>query len=115
MGPCTRVRVSNWNDYWSFAAIGMPPREAIYEAPCHLRPNRAILEDADLKVIQAMTRRLKLTFWDLGRYREIAQSLVIRERRRIGLVICRPDDLRDLHHLARDIALRAIIIASLSG
>jgi hypothetical protein len=26
MAPCTRVSVSNWNDYWSFAAIGMPPR-----------------------------------------------------------------------------------------
>ena len=27
MAPCTRVSVSNWNDYWSFAAIGMPPRD----------------------------------------------------------------------------------------
>jgi hypothetical protein len=27
MAPCTRVSVSNWNDYWSFAAIGMPLRD----------------------------------------------------------------------------------------
>ena len=27
MAPCTRVSVPNWNDYWSFAAIGMPPRD----------------------------------------------------------------------------------------
>ena len=27
MAPCTRVSVYNWNDYWSFAAIGMPPRD----------------------------------------------------------------------------------------
>ncbi len=29
MTPCTRVRVSNWLDFWTFAAVGstVPPRD----------------------------------------------------------------------------------------
>ncbi len=52
MTSCTRVKVSNWLDFWSFADIGKPPRDPDDDDEAEDEENDEQEEDREPAVIR---------------------------------------------------------------